>query len=283
MGKIKWVKFDPDAALAGIAELTLEERGAYMTVISLIYSRNGNVPDEERLICRHLHCRPQTWRKLRNSLITRGKLAVNAGQIEAKRTANELETARKRMVKGSVLAENRWNINGRHVKHDFPHVMTTTTTTTPTILDIIEQEKSGEQTENGVSASKRVDAPAKKIGRERKRAPRAPMPEDWSPTEVSLKYAADNGIKQYRINQMIRGCRNYHIQHGTMIAGERGLAATWRTWVDNEIKWSNERNGETVDFEPTDATITRGMTREQRTAYAQEVVRKMREEEKNVG
>ena len=39
MGTLKWYKRDPDAALSGMFELTLEERGAYNTILDLIYSR----------------------------------------------------------------------------------------------------------------------------------------------------------------------------------------------------------------------------------------------------
>ena len=41
MGVVKWYKRDPNAALTGMASLTLEERGAYNTILDLIYAHDG--------------------------------------------------------------------------------------------------------------------------------------------------------------------------------------------------------------------------------------------------
>ena len=44
----RWYKRDPNAALEGMAVLTLEERGAYNTVLDLIYTHDGSVDDDDR-------------------------------------------------------------------------------------------------------------------------------------------------------------------------------------------------------------------------------------------
>ena len=46
MGHLKWYKRDPRAALTGMMQLTLEERGAYNTILDLIYVHDGD--DEVR-------------------------------------------------------------------------------------------------------------------------------------------------------------------------------------------------------------------------------------------
>jgi hypothetical protein len=38
---MKWYKRDPNAALTGMASLKLEERGAYNTILHLIYATTG--------------------------------------------------------------------------------------------------------------------------------------------------------------------------------------------------------------------------------------------------
>jgi len=43
VGKVRWYKRDPNAALTGMAGLTLEERGAYNTILDLIYANDGAV------------------------------------------------------------------------------------------------------------------------------------------------------------------------------------------------------------------------------------------------
>ena len=73
MGKTRWYKRDPEAALNGMANLTLEERGAYNGVLDLIYSKDGDLPDDDDLISRVLRINPRTWKKHKAALISKGK------------------------------------------------------------------------------------------------------------------------------------------------------------------------------------------------------------------
>lgn len=69
------------------------------------------------------------------------------------------------------------------------------------------------------------------------------MPQDWRPDDVGLAYAAERGFVGDDVETMITRCRDRHIRAGTLIAGELGLAATWRTWCDLEVKFRAERRG----------------------------------------
>lgn len=77
MGQIKWYKRDPSAALNGMMELSLEERGAYNTILDLIYSRDGNLVDDDRFIAGWLRVDVRIWKRIKTSLIERGKLYVD--------------------------------------------------------------------------------------------------------------------------------------------------------------------------------------------------------------
>jgi hypothetical protein len=79
------------------------------------------------------------------------------------------------------------------------------------------------------------------VGASRRRAARATMREDWEPTGTGFQYARDLGFAPEKISTLVRACRDYHLKHGTLIAGDVGLAATWRTWCNNEIKFAKER------------------------------------------
>jgi hypothetical protein len=150
----------------------------------------------------------------------------------------------------------------------------TTPTSTPTI-DIEDADRS--------RTKKPPHAPIEKAARgqsrkEAKRSPRAPMPEAWQPTQAGLQYATDAGIPSARFPYLIKRCRDYHIRNGTMIAGERGLAATWRTWCDNEVRFTKERNGEMLDLEPSPNEIYKNLrTEEEKRAFMDEHMRKFRE------
>src|SRR5262245_388406 len=99
---MKWYKRDPDAALAGMLGLTIEERGVYNTIIDLLYSRDGELPTDDDFFARALQCRPQLWRRVRDALIAKGKLHYKTdGKLTANRVERELETARKLLENSS--------------------------------------------------------------------------------------------------------------------------------------------------------------------------------------
>lgn len=90
-------------ALAGMLSLTLEERGAYQTVLDLIYDRGGPVADNERLLAGYMGCSLRKWRALRGALVLKGKLVAADGTLTNARAQKQLETDAKTTRK---LAEN---------------------------------------------------------------------------------------------------------------------------------------------------------------------------------
>jgi uncharacterized protein YdaU (DUF1376 family) len=93
---MRWYKRDPDAAISGMTGLTPEERGIYNTVIDYLYSRDGDLPTDDNFFARACECRPQVWRRVRDSLIAKGKLHYKTdGKLTANRVEKELQTARK--------------------------------------------------------------------------------------------------------------------------------------------------------------------------------------------
>ena len=90
-------------ALAGFMSLTLEERGAYQTLLDLIYDRGGPILDNERLLAGYMGCSVRKWRLLREQLIEKRKIRLNdAGEITNDRAEKEFEndakTARRSML-----------------------------------------------------------------------------------------------------------------------------------------------------------------------------------------
>jgi len=143
---MKWYKRDPDAAMCGMLGLTMEERGAYNTILDLLYSRDGDVPNDDVFLARAQQCRPQMWRRVRDSLIAKGKIRItDDGKLDANRVQTELKTARKLIAKmselGVVSAEKRKQNKG--ATPTGPLVTTTTTTTT-------REDKKEEDTANAV-------------------------------------------------------------------------------------------------------------------------------------
>lgn len=93
MAEIRWYKRDPDAALSGMMHLSLEERGAYNTVLDLIYARANKLPDDDRFICGWLRCDIRVWKRIKAKLIEDQKLYVEGGLLRNFRATSEILTA----------------------------------------------------------------------------------------------------------------------------------------------------------------------------------------------
>lgn len=130
-----WYKRDPDAALNGMAELSLADRGAYNGVLDILYARGGDVPDDDALVARILRINPRTWRASKARLITAGKIWVSDTRLMAKRVEITLKEARNFSEIQSKRARIRWErekntskLNGSHMPSGNANTTTTTTT-----------------------------------------------------------------------------------------------------------------------------------------------------------
>lgn len=111
-------------ALAGYMPLTLELRGAYTTLLDLMYDRWEALPDNERLMAGYLGVSVRKWRAVRRALLDAGKIHVTEDKkISNRRFEKErdsaLKASRKRAENGSnggrksaELRKNNNNING---------------------------------------------------------------------------------------------------------------------------------------------------------------------------
>jgi hypothetical protein len=149
MGALKWYKRDPRAALIGMMELSLAERGAYTTVLDLIYVYDGALPDSPEMITGYLRVSPVAWGRIRTRLISAGKLYVHGGCLRNERADFEVEKALKRISSaakaGLASADQRTQpfdstgrgTNGRSTTVQRPlvgHVDTPTPTPTKNLL-----------------------------------------------------------------------------------------------------------------------------------------------------
>jgi uncharacterized protein YdaU (DUF1376 family) len=107
-------------ALAGMMPLTLEERGAYNTLLDMMYDRGGPLIDNERLLAGYMNCSLRKWRQVRDQLLEKGKIVIDrAGHITNSRARKEIENQSKTHRKlieagakgGRTRAENEKNPN----------------------------------------------------------------------------------------------------------------------------------------------------------------------------
>jgi uncharacterized protein YdaU (DUF1376 family) len=117
---MKWYKHDPNAALAGMMGLTVEERGAYYTLIDVFYERDGHVPDDDYLMSRILGCNPRTWRRLKLALFQKQKVTVTDGLLVPNRGEYTLNEARMFSERQANRARTRWERTGKVNKNNNP-------------------------------------------------------------------------------------------------------------------------------------------------------------------
>lgn len=108
MGSLKWHKRDHNAALRGMANLTLEERGAYNTILDLIYAHDGALEDNPRDLCHSLNCNARRWQRLKARLLELGKIYIHAGAIRNQRADDEILFAQRLVKVSAESANKRW-------------------------------------------------------------------------------------------------------------------------------------------------------------------------------
>ena len=132
---MKWYKHDPAAFLEGTTELTLEERGAYIVLIDLLYARApaNHVTDE--LVMSAAGINRQRWNRLKTSLMAKGKIHENDGHL----TANSFK---KVLEKFQETSKNVASLRARRLKNQWLRQI-------PTVLENTEYRLSKREPEKG--------------------------------------------------------------------------------------------------------------------------------------
>jgi hypothetical protein len=104
---MRWYKRNIDAAISGMIGLSMEERGAYNTILDYLYDREGVLPDDDAKMATIQQCNIQKWRRVKATLISKGKIRVTDGNlIEANGVS-------------ATLAEKNIYINRQKVRRNF--------------------------------------------------------------------------------------------------------------------------------------------------------------------
>src|SRR5258708_975767 len=74
MSAFGWHPREHRAALDGMLMLSLEERGAYNTLLDLIYDRAGPIPDDARWLSGWMGVSLKRWAIIRAILLMKGKI-----------------------------------------------------------------------------------------------------------------------------------------------------------------------------------------------------------------
>lgn len=206
-----------------MAELTLKQRGAYNSLLDLLYSRDGNVPDDDVMVARMMSCHWREWGAVKKELFATGKVWVEDGKLRAKRVqetiSDAVKHAQQRGVTPSQTPSYPPNDPPSRSGHKSKKV---NNNNDPPLLPIdtaIDRE---------TRSKKRVS------GARKPRATPTRIPENFDLDEDRMMFAVQRGFEPSRARILFEAFSNHHRAKGTTMLD---WSAAWRTWVLNEIKF----------------------------------------------
>lgn len=108
MSGVPYIRLFGDDWLSGTNELSLEERGALITIVTLTAS-TGHAPDYDlERISRRFGCTKGRAKKVIEALVDLGKVSIENGEISNQRAIKETELSQKNSEKQSENATKRW-------------------------------------------------------------------------------------------------------------------------------------------------------------------------------
>jgi hypothetical protein len=220
---MKWYKHDPSAALAGMIGLTIEERGAYYTLIDAFYDRDGHVPDDDWLMARILGCNPRTWRRLKLALFQKQKVTVTDGELIPNRGLSTITEAAMFSERQRNRVRTRWERVKKTNKNNDP----------PIPYPVIPIQPHPHKKEEDIDADASISADEKSSAPQQKRAQRSKraktsQPEDWHP-EVA---PADQSEFQRFSDYCAANAKVY-----------ADWNAAWRNWKTSPYRNAGGQNG----------------------------------------
>tara|TARA_Y100000310_G_scaffold99216_1_gene97006 strand:+ start:153 stop:1079 length:927 start_codon:yes stop_codon:yes gene_type:complete len=97
-----WVRWWPEKAIDGFAVLSLEERGAYITVLNLIFARQNQLPDDDRFLAAAMMTSVRQWRRIKRTLIAKKKIQIRDGLIHNTRATIAVNDSEKFVNQRSI-------------------------------------------------------------------------------------------------------------------------------------------------------------------------------------
>jgi uncharacterized protein YdaU (DUF1376 family) len=109
MSAAPWIKFFASDFLAGTVDLAADEKGAYITILALIWDRGAPIDDDPAWLARRAGMSTRRFNQVRARLIELGKIEARAGLLGNRRALVELAArdAKSRQAQGAAMA--RWH------------------------------------------------------------------------------------------------------------------------------------------------------------------------------
>lgn len=118
MTRQPWHKHYHEDALNGMASMPVDLRGAYYTLLDLMYDRRGALTESDRMLAARMCCSVRKWLSYRDALIQAGKIQINSdGHLTNERFEKELKISRKLAENGAKGGRARTGSEKQHNKN----------------------------------------------------------------------------------------------------------------------------------------------------------------------
>jgi len=226
MGRLEWYKRNPVKALKGMMMLTLEQRGAYNTVLDLIYSHDGELPDDEHFIAGWCRVDVRVWRRLRAGLMAAGKLYSEGGKLRNATADVEVHRGLSTLASASIAGKRSGEVRAakRNSQPNKINAVAGTPDATPDELPfepIKTQNKDKKKRDTIVSPKK--EAAGDRRGTR--------LADDFSVPKEWTDWAVAEQCPTHLLNRAVARFPDYWRSQ----PGARGVKldwfATWRNWI----------------------------------------------------
>lgn len=203
--------------------LSLEEKGYFDEIISLIYLYDDRLPDDDELICRAIPINKKVHNRLKKSLIKRGFIQFRNGFYFNSRSTQELVKINSISVQNKVKADKRW---GKSLKNN-------KTADATAVLKVNSESEVKELSNDSYKSTAKKETPNAKRGKRIE----AEFGEDWQLPEKYLAYAIEKQFTEPEAAIEFEKFTNYWRSKAGINAVKRDWLATWRSWMLNATEW----------------------------------------------
>lgn len=251
MDRVFRIDFYPQDWLIDTARLTLEERGLFIQIVSLIYANKGPIQNDPHWIAGVSGCSTRAAKSLITILIKKGFVQFSGEKITQKRAENELKSKRNHLENSSKGGRKR-----RENSHEYNEIKDIGFSDTHNSLSA--PSPSPSPTAYPLSESNRIDRPSdnqlfpdadgsiigkKKSGKSKKaKSPSGKRLDDWAaelnllPGEYPPRWkdypAQELGWSDDQVRQVIRSFWRYWTGPDAANPLKRDWTRTWENWCD---------------------------------------------------
>lgn len=228
-----WFKFFTSDWLTGVALLSDNERGVYMTLLALMYDGGGPIERKDERLARVCGCkRKSDFVKALNVLIEDGKIIDRDGFLSNERAENELKNREEMSQKQSEKAHKRWSGSSEKIQQNQqkPDAAASERHMPDECLSEARSQREKEEP-NGSS---------KKNG--------SRLPENWQLPKEWGEWAVEQGVPPDTVRFEADRFRDYWIGKTGANAVKKSWLATWRNWIRTWLEKNRPKQQPQSDF-----------------------------------